>query len=81
MYTKQADKLVETIEMPVLETAFSRKEIENNLQWSKDRRDVKVMELAGAEQEVARFEIMLVEADKLGVVAEKVAAELTSIIP
>ena len=71
MFTKQGNKLVKTTPQPDVVVAMTRQEIENNLQWAKDRRDTKVMELAGAEQEVARLEAMLVEAEKLGVVKAK----------
>jgi len=72
MFTKDQDKLVQVIPQPDMVVAMTHDEITRDLEASKARRDIKVMELAGAEQEVARLEEMLAKCAELGIVEEEV---------
>lgn len=67
MYTKQDDKLVQVIPQPDLVIETTLEELKRGLEASKARRDIRVMELAGAEQEVAGLEAKIAKCAELGI--------------
>lgn len=67
MFTKEDGKLVEKVEQPAIEKRYSKEEVDKMLQASIERRDIKILELAGAEQEVLRIQEMKDKCEELGV--------------
>lgn len=79
LYTKENGKLVETIEQPVVEIHYSLEEVEQMLVESEKRRDIKAMELAGAEQEVMRIKALKDKCVELGVEAKVAEVAIDSL--
>lgn len=77
MYTKDQDKLVETIPQPDLVIEQTLTELKRELEASMARRDIKVMELAGAEQEVVSLEAKIAKCAELGIKEVEVLEPVT----
>ena len=64
-------KLIDEIIYKPIKIEYTKNKIKADLEASKARRDIKQMELNGANDEVAKFEVMLAEAEKLEIIDEE----------
>ena len=77
MYTKQDDKLVEVIKQPDIVVEQTLAELKTQLESSIGRRDIKVMELAGLDQEIAGLQAKIAKCAELGIKEVEVLEPVT----